>query len=120
MENGAEQQNVGVYRGPPCGHMPITHPAALARSFTFQSADRQSPSPCQNGGVCQPLLATFICKCQPGFLGKRCEKRKALEIPFFFMLMYTFGAGTDEAVLSRPIRFDGKTHLKYPNQLKDV
>lgn len=28
--------------------------------------------------------------------------------------------GTDEADFVRPIRFDGKTFLKYPNQLKDV
>lgn len=76
MESGTEQQNVAVYRGPPCGHMPITHSATMARTFALQLSDREMSSPCQNGGVCQPLLASFICKCQPGFLGKRCEKRK--------------------------------------------
>jgi hypothetical protein len=28
--------------------------------------------------------------------------------------------GTDTAEITRPIKFDGKTFLKYPNQLKDV
>lgn len=75
MESGMEQQNVAVYRGPPCGHMPVTHPSS-SRASTYSANSRESSSPCQNGGVCQPLLASFVCKCQTGYLGKRCEKRK--------------------------------------------
>uniref|UniRef100_A0A0P5B1H8 Agrin n=1 Tax=Daphnia magna TaxID=35525 RepID=A0A0P5B1H8_9CRUS len=101
MESEAEQQNVAVYRGPPCGHMLATHPSS-SRTSAHPVNSRDSSSPCQNGGVCQPLLASFVCKCQTGFLGKRCEKR------------------TDAAEITRPIKFDGKTFLKYPNQLKDV
>ncbi|KAI9555274.1 hypothetical protein GHT06_017789 [Daphnia sinensis] len=101
MESEAEQQNVAVYRGPPCGQMLATHPTSF-RTSAHPVNNRDSSSPCQNGGVCQPLLASFVCKCQTGFLGKRCEKR------------------TDAAEITRPIKFDGKTFLKYPNQLKDV
>ncbi|XP_046437323.1 agrin-like isoform X5 [Daphnia pulex] len=101
MESEMEQHNVAVYRGPPCGHMPATHPSS-SRIFAYPTSGKDSSSPCQNGGVCQPLLASFVCKCQSGFLGKRCEKR------------------TDTAEITRPIKFDGKTFLKYPNQLKDV
>uniref|UniRef100_A0A0P5AD15 Agrin n=1 Tax=Daphnia magna TaxID=35525 RepID=A0A0P5AD15_9CRUS len=74
MESEAEQQNVAVYRGPPCGHMLATHPSS-SRTSAHPVNSRDSSSPCQNGGVCQPLLASFVCKCQTGFLGKRCEKR---------------------------------------------
>ena len=67
-DDDSERENVSVYRGPPCGHMPITHQSRA------HSRDGVS-TPCMHGGICQPLLANFICKCQPGFLGKRCEKR---------------------------------------------
>lgn len=74
MESEAEQQNVAVYRGPPCGPMLATHPSS-SRTSAYPVNIRDSSSPCQNSGVCQPLLASFVCKCQTGFLGKRCEKR---------------------------------------------
>jgi len=74
MENQSELENVAVYRGPPCGHMPITHQSRTGSHSS--TTHREGSTPCQNGGICQPLLANFICKCQSGFLGKRCEKRE--------------------------------------------
>lgn len=81
MDIDMEQQNVAVYRGPPCGHMPVTHPST-SRASAYTLGGRES-SPCQNGGVCQPLLSSFICKCQTGYLGKRCEKRNTRIIWLF-------------------------------------
>lgn len=87
MENGVEQQNVVVYRGPPCGHMPATHPSS-SRSSSYSTNGKESSSPCQNGGVCQPLLSSFVCKCQTGFLGKRCEKRMVdFKFSFFIKIL---------------------------------
>ena len=74
MENQSQLENVAVYRGPPCGHMPITHQSRTGSHSS--TTHREGSTPCQNGGICQPLLANFICKCQSGFLGKRCEKRE--------------------------------------------
>ena len=75
-----EQQNVGIYRGPPCGHMPATHSSSSLGRTSYLLAGNANTgregSPCHNYGVCQPLLGSFVCKCLPGFLGKRCEKRK--------------------------------------------
>ena len=83
MESHSEQLNVAVYRGPPCGHMPTTH----SSSSSSISSSSDLLTPCQNGGICQPLLANFVCKCQPGFIGKRCEKRNSFPYfkPFFFI-----------------------------------
>jgi coxsackievirus/adenovirus receptor len=75
-----EQQNVGVYRGPPCGHMPATHLSSSYGRTSYllagSSAIGREGSPCQNNGICQPLLASFVCKCLSGYIGKRCEKRE--------------------------------------------
>ncbi|CAL4063227.1 unnamed protein product [Meganyctiphanes norvegica] len=54
-------------------------------------------NPCQNGGVCQPILNNFRCKCFAAFTGKLCEK------------------SVDENEVMRPVRFDGKTFFKFPN-----
>ncbi|KAI8501457.1 hypothetical protein Bbelb_207280 [Branchiostoma belcheri] len=35
--------------------------------------DECSPNPCQNGGVCQDLVADFSCSCPPLYEGKTCE-----------------------------------------------
>ena len=126
MDDPDQQVNVAVYRGPPCGHMPVTH----------RASSREAPStPCLNAGICQPLLANFVCKCQSGFLGKRCEKREAASFFFFFFFFFFVSCcrfrfssfrvfrqskGIDNADEPRSVRFDGKTFLKYPNQLKDV
>ena len=84
VDASLEQQNVGVYRGPPCGHMPATHLSSSHGRTSYllasSAAVGREGSPCQNNGICQPLLASFVCKCLPGFTGKRCEKRKSAVI----------------------------------------
>ncbi|XP_069999257.1 agrin isoform X5 [Penaeus vannamei] len=72
-------RGVRRYRGPPCLH-----------------------NPCQNGGVCQPFLSRFLCKCPASFTGKFCEKR------------------SDEDQMMKPVKFDGKTFLKFPNMVYRV
>ncbi|XP_037796396.1 agrin-like [Penaeus monodon] len=72
-------RGVRRYRGPPCLH-----------------------NPCQNGGVCQPFLSRFLCKCPASFTGKFCEKR------------------SDENQMMKPVKFDGKTFLKFPNMVYRV
>ena len=37
-------------------------------------ADVCNPSPCQNSGECDDNLDSYSCRCQPGFLGDRCEE----------------------------------------------
>ncbi|XP_076065553.1 agrin-like isoform X2 [Oratosquilla oratoria] len=78
---GRAKSGPGVrrYRGPPCQY-----------------------NQCLNGGVCQPFLNRFICKCPPIYTGKFCEKK------------------VDEQVMTRPVKFDGKTFLKYPNMINRI
>ncbi|CAL4097372.1 unnamed protein product, partial [Meganyctiphanes norvegica] len=52
---------------------------------------------CHNGGVCQPILNNFICKCFPEFTGKLCEE------------------SVSERLLMDPVKFTGQTFLKFPN-----
>lgn len=39
------------------------------------SADPCSPDPCWNGGVCSANGSAFICNCQHGFSGQKCQLR---------------------------------------------
>lgn len=48
-----EGYKVNKYEGPPC-----------------PPAD----NPCQNGGMCIPILDSFLCKCQRGYSGRHCNK----------------------------------------------
>lgn len=56
-------------------------------------------NPCENGGVCQPFRNRFLCKCHAAYTGKFCEK------------------SIDEEQMMKPITFDGKTFLKFPNMV---
>jgi coxsackievirus/adenovirus receptor len=51
------QKGISRYDGPPCP----TSPEA---------------NPCLNGGICQPMLAMYVCKCPLKYNGKHCENRK--------------------------------------------
>ncbi|KAK8730151.1 hypothetical protein OTU49_008111, partial [Cherax quadricarinatus] len=50
-EAATEQRGVSLYIGPPC-----------------------HPNPCNNGGLCVPILANFSCRCPVMFVGRLCHK----------------------------------------------
>ncbi|XP_069117853.1 agrin-like isoform X2 [Argopecten irradians] len=56
-------------------------------------------NPCLNGGVCVPKLNAADCKCPMKYLGQRCEKR------------------SDAINKDLPVKFDGRTYLRYPNEI---
>jgi hypothetical protein len=60
------QKGISRYDGPPC---PISPDA----------------NPCLSGGICQPMLATYVCKCPLKYSGKHCENRKYTSIATDFM-----------------------------------
>uniref|UniRef100_A0A665U851 Coagulation factor IX n=1 Tax=Echeneis naucrates TaxID=173247 RepID=A0A665U851_ECHNA len=35
--------------------------------------DQCQPPPCQNGGICEDGISTYVCWCKPDFSGKNCE-----------------------------------------------
>ncbi|KAM7374557.1 hypothetical protein PAMP_007205 [Pampus punctatissimus] len=39
----------------------------------YIDGDQCTPSPCQNGGVCEDGVNTYVCWCKPNFSGKNCE-----------------------------------------------
>ncbi|XP_064092109.1 agrin-like isoform X6 [Macrobrachium nipponense] len=75
-ERARGARGVKRYRGPPCLR-----------------------NPCHNGGVCQPFLSRFLCKCPATYTGKFCEKH------------------INENEMMKPVKFDGKTFLKFPNMV---
>uniref|UniRef100_A0A3B3C987 Agrin n=1 Tax=Oryzias melastigma TaxID=30732 RepID=A0A3B3C987_ORYME len=73
-ENALSSSNVAMFQGHPC-----------------------SQEPCQNGGRCNPTLATYECSCFPGYVGENCT-------------IHEKSAGETEAVA-----FDGRTFIEYHN-----
>ncbi|KAG7516159.1 coagulation factor IX-like [Solea senegalensis] len=39
----------------------------------YVDGDQCKPPPCQNGGVCEDGVGTYVCWCKPNFGGKNCE-----------------------------------------------
>ncbi|XP_044077859.1 coagulation factor IXb [Siniperca chuatsi] len=39
----------------------------------YIDGDQCEPPPCQNGGVCEDGINTYVCWCKPNFSGKNCE-----------------------------------------------
>ncbi|XP_078805816.1 agrin isoform X18 [Oryzias latipes] len=75
-ENALSSSNVAMFQGHPC-----------------------SQEPCQNGGRCNPMLATYECSCFPGYVGDNCS-----------VAIHEKSAGETEAVA-----FDGRTFIEYHN-----
>ncbi|KAM4544629.1 coagulation factor IXb isoform 2-T2 [Odontesthes bonariensis] len=39
----------------------------------YIDGDQCKPPPCQNGGVCEDGISSYVCWCKPNFSGKNCE-----------------------------------------------
>ncbi|XP_072231054.1 coagulation factor IX-like [Leuresthes tenuis] len=39
----------------------------------YTDGDQCKPPPCQNGGVCEDGISSYVCWCKPNFSGKNCE-----------------------------------------------
>ncbi|XP_066597691.1 agrin-like isoform X2 [Prorops nasuta] len=76
------QHNTEIYDGLPCP---------------------SNENPCHNGGVCLPLLNSYLCKCAAGYNGLHCE---------FFMGYDVSGTEISE----RPVRFDGDNFLQFKHR----
>ncbi|KAK1128127.1 hypothetical protein K0M31_003612 [Melipona bicolor] len=72
------QHNTEIYDGLPCP---------------------SNENPCHNGGVCLPLLNSYLCKCATGYNGLHCE---------FFM-----GYDVSTELSDRPVRFKGDNFLQF-------
>ena len=46
-----------------------------------ERADCLLDKPCQNDAMCEETKEGYICHCQPGYIGKNCERKCDL-IPF--------------------------------------
>ena len=43
-----------------------------------------SPSPCLNGGMCQPFGTSYVCFCDMGYTGMNCQIPRKFSVAFFF------------------------------------
>ncbi|XP_074109510.1 agrin isoform X2 [Cotesia typhae] len=60
-------------------------------------------NPCHNGGVCLPLLNSYLCKCATSYNGLHCE----------FFMGYDVSGGE---IAERPVRFDGDNFLQFKHR----
>ncbi|XP_054001386.1 agrin-like isoform X3 [Hylaeus anthracinus] len=72
------QHNTDIYDGLPCP---------------------SNENPCHNGGVCLPLLNSYLCKCASGYNGLHCE--------------YFMGYDVSPEIVERPVRFKGDNFLQF-------
>ncbi|XP_058793471.1 agrin-like isoform X2 [Phymastichus coffea] len=72
------QHNTEIYNGLPCP---------------------SNSNPCNNGGVCFPLLNSFFCKCAAGYDGIHCE----------FFMGYDSSGGE---IIEQAVRFNGENFLQ--------
>ncbi|XP_023288194.1 agrin [Orussus abietinus] len=73
------QHNTKIYDGLPCP---------------------SNENPCHNGGVCLPLLNSYLCKCASGYNGLHCE----------FFMGYDVSGGE---IAEKPVRFNGNNFLQF-------
>ena len=53
-------------------HLPLSPSAPISLSFQFEIDECQS-QPCANGAICMDRNNSYICSCQSGWTGPRCE-----------------------------------------------
>ncbi|KAK0077851.1 hypothetical protein PV326_009744, partial [Microctonus aethiopoides] len=82
----------------------------LAVNFTQHNTDiydglpcPSNENPCHNGGVCLPLLNSYLCKCASSYNGLHCE----------FFMGYDVSGGE---ISDRPVKFDGDNFLQFKHR----
>lgn len=95
------QHNTEIYDGLPCP---------------------SNENPCHNGGVCLPLLNSYLCKCATGYNGLHCEfcEYFAKNTPFRRIILFSFqfsnavmGYDVSTELSERPVRFKGDNFLQF-------
>ncbi len=77
MGQAKNSRGVSRYVGAPCDDPDDAEvPGGVAKSKSGRGGK------CQNGGQCFPFFRSYVCKCPPDFMGKRCEKSKKLIFHF--------------------------------------
>ena len=71
MGQAKNSRGVTRYSGPPCDD-----PDDVEVVGGVTKLKRGKEKKCQNGGQCFPFFRSYVCKCPPDFMGKRCEKSK--------------------------------------------
>lgn len=56
-------------------------------NFFFKDLDECLANPCANGGECINSIASFTCKCPPGWTGPLCDIGKILHITNLFNIL---------------------------------
>ncbi|XP_034935622.1 agrin-like isoform X2 [Chelonus insularis] len=76
------QHNTDIYDGLPCP---------------------SNENPCHNGGICLPLLNSYLCKCASGYNGLHCE----------FFMGYDVSGGE---ISDQPVKFNGDNFLQFKHR----
>ncbi len=60
----------------------------LIVSFIFPEINECLSQPCMNGGTCRDRVASYLCECEDGFSGQRCQTGNTLHISCLFLILY--------------------------------
>lgn len=56
--------------------------------FIFPEINECLSQPCMNGGTCRDRVASYLCECEDGFSGQRCQTGNTLHISCLFLILY--------------------------------
>ncbi len=60
----------------------------LIVSFIFPEINECLSQPCMNGGTCRDRVASYLCECEDGFSGQRCQTGNTLHISCLSLILY--------------------------------
>lgn len=53
--------------------------------FIFPEINECLSQPCMNGGTCRDRVASYLCECEDGFSGQRCQTGNTLQYLLFIL-----------------------------------
>lgn len=67
--------------------------------FNFPEINECLSQPCMNGGTCRDRVASYLCECEDGFSGQRCQTGNTLQYLLFILNSLSYVCHIDIMIL---------------------